>query len=174
MVRRRSSRQDEIAKIAGHLIRRHTTAAVLFHHSLAERLGLGPTDLKCFDLLREHGAMSGSELAALTGLTTGAVTGVVARLEDAGFVRRAPDPSDGRKQVLTAITDASHAIHGTFKRVHGAVADVLSGFDAAQLSAISEFLSRSAEVLYREITLMRAEDALPKPAVARPTKGARR
>ena len=78
----------------GRLARRHSTAAVLFHHVVAERLGLGPTDHKCLDLLRERGAMAGSDLCAITGLTSGAITGVVARLERAGYLRREPDPRD--------------------------------------------------------------------------------
>ncbi len=56
-------------EIVGRLARRHSTAVVLFHHVVAERLGLGPTDHKCLDLLRERGAMAGSDLGAITGLT---------------------------------------------------------------------------------------------------------
>src|SRR6266436_276162 len=86
-------RKNELTEeIVGRLVRRHSTAVVLFHHAVAERLGIGPTDHKCLDLLRERGAITGSELAGLTGLTTGAITGVVARLETAGFLRRKPDP----------------------------------------------------------------------------------
>ncbi len=61
------------------------------------RLGLGPSDHKCLDLVRERGPMTAARLAALTGLTTGAITGVVARLERGGLVARRPDPDDGRK-----------------------------------------------------------------------------
>src|SRR5437870_13882549 len=96
----RESRDELIEEIVGRLVRRHSTAVVLFHHAVAERLGLGPTDHKCLDLLRERGAMTGSELAAITGLTSGAITGVVARLERARYLRREPDPQDGRKQIL--------------------------------------------------------------------------
>src|SRR5438445_9132317 len=93
--------QDKLAdESVGRLARRHSTASVLFHHAVAESLGLGPTDHKCLDLLRERGAMTGSELAAITGLTSGAITGVVARLEQAGYLRREPDPHDRRKQIL--------------------------------------------------------------------------
>src|SRR6266704_6667965 len=87
-------------EIVGRLARRHSTAVVLFHHAVAERLGLGPTDHKCLDLLRERGPMAGSDLGAITGLTSGAITGVVARLEQAGYIRREADPHDGRKQIL--------------------------------------------------------------------------
>jgi len=96
----RESRHKLTDEIVGRLARQHSTAAVLFHHAVAERLGLGPTDHKCLDLLRERGALAGSDLGAITGLTSGAITGVVARLERAGYLRREPDPHDGRKQIL--------------------------------------------------------------------------
>ena len=97
----RKSKQVLAGEIVGRLARRHSTAVVLFHHAVAERLGLGPTDHKCLDLLRERGAMAGSDLCAITGLTSGAITGVVARLERAGYLRREADPHDGRNRSST-------------------------------------------------------------------------
>src|SRR5260370_4757362 len=94
----RRRKNELIEEIVGRLVSRHSCVVVLFHHAVAERLGIGPTDHKCLDLLRERGPMTGSELAALTGLTTGAITGVVARLERAGFLSREPDTHDRRKQ----------------------------------------------------------------------------
>jgi len=94
-LRKGTHARTAIDDITGPLVRRHSTAAVLFHHTVAEQLCVGPTDLKCLDLVREHGTMTGSRLAAITGLTTGAITGVAARLERAGFLSREPDPEDG-------------------------------------------------------------------------------
>src|SRR5258708_11604352 len=96
----RKGKHQMAEEIVGRLARQHSTAVVLFHHAVAERLGLGPSDHKCLDLLRDRGAMAGSDLSAITGLTSGAITGVVARLERAGYLRREPDPHDGRKQIL--------------------------------------------------------------------------
>src|SRR5215469_18067052 len=93
----RKSKHELVEVIVGRLARRHSTATVLFHHAVAVRLGLGPTDHKCLDLLRERGPMTGSDLGAITGLTSGAITGVVARLDRAGYLRREPDPLDGRR-----------------------------------------------------------------------------
>ena len=138
-------------------MRRLSTVAVLFHHALAERLGLGPTDLKCYDLLREHGALTGSDLAALTGLTTGAITGVVTRLEHAGFLRRAADPGDGRKQILSPLTNRTHDVHAVFARLHDELAAVLGEYDARQLSTIADFLSRTTALLHRQIAQLRTE-----------------
>src|SRR6516164_6949654 len=118
--------------IVGQLARRHSTAVVLFHQAIAERLGLGPTDHKCLDLLRERGAMTGSELAAITGLTTGAITGVVARLEQAGYLRRESDPYDGRKQILFPALDRLRDIQHVFDPIREDTAALLEGFDTHQ------------------------------------------
>ena len=150
-------KQDDLAEeIVGHLARRHSTAAVLFHHAVAERLGLGPTDHKCLDLLRERGPMAGSDLAAITGLTSGAVTGVVARLERAGFLRRGPDPNDGRKQVLRLALERT-PIHDVIAPLRKDVAILLENFDAHQLTAIAGFLAGSTDLIYRHAALLRAE-----------------
>jgi DNA-binding MarR family transcriptional regulator len=147
-------------EIGARLVRRHSTAAVLFHHAVAERLGLGPTDHKCLDLLREHGPMTGSELAAITGLTTGAITGVVARLERVGYLRREPDPNDGRKQTLCPVRERMGDLHELLAPIRKDMAALLAGFDTHQLAAIAEFLARGTDLIYHHAALLRAEAPL--------------
>lgn len=66
-----------------------STRTVIFHHLIGERLGLNPTDHKCLDvMIRNRTPMTASQIAEETGLSTGAITGVVDRLEKAGYVRR--------------------------------------------------------------------------------------
>src|SRR5258708_1465885 len=144
-------------EIVGRLVRRHSIATVLFHHAVAERLGLGPWDHKCLDLLRERGAMTGSALAAITDLSSGAITGVVARLERAGYIRREPDPHDGRQQILHPVTGRMRDIHQVFAPIRKDVTALLESFDTRQLTAIAEFLARSTDVAYRHVALLRAQ-----------------
>ena len=153
-----SRSQDELTEeIIGRLARRHSTAAVLFHHAVAERLGLGPTDHKCLDVLREREGMTGSELAAITGLTTGAITGVVARLERAGYLRREPDPDDRRKQRLYAVPERARAIHAVVDPLRQDVAVLLERFDTHQLTAIADFLAGTADLAGHHAALLRAQ-----------------
>lgn len=152
----RKSKQELTGEIVGRLARRHSTAVVLFHHVVAERLGLGPTDHKCLDLLRERGAMAGSDLGAITGLTSGAITGVVARLERAGYLRREPDPHDGRKQILRLALERAH-IQDVIDPLRKDVAALLDNFDTHQLTAIAEFLACTTDLVYRHAALLRAE-----------------
>ena len=150
--------------ITGELMRRHSTAAVLFHHAVAERLGLGPTDHKCLDLLRERGPMTGSALAAITGLTSGAITGVVARLERSGYVRREPDPSDGRRLILSLVPERMRGLGAVFGPIREDAATLLEGFDDEQIAAIAEFLARSTELIYRHAAMLRAQSRM-RPAL---------
>jgi DNA-binding MarR family transcriptional regulator len=152
----KSVEQGARGDVIGGVMRRFTTAAVLLHHALAEGIGLGPTDHKCLDLLRERGSLTASQLAGITGLTTGAVTGVVARLEAAGFVRREPDPTDGRKQNLFPSEERAADIHAQLGPIRADMAELLDGFDPHQVQGITEFLARATELTYRHIALLRA------------------
>lgn len=148
---------DLRARITGSLARRHSTATVLFHHAIAERLGLGPSDHKCLDLLVERGTLTGAELAALIGLTSGAITGVVARLEKAGYLRREPDPQDGRRQLLHTVPERMAEVGEVFAGLQSDAAALVAGFDTAQLEAIAEFLDRATRFARERSQLMRAQ-----------------
>lgn len=149
--------KDLAARITGPLARRYSTATVLFHHAIAERLGLGPSDHKCLDLLVERGTLTGSELAALTGLTSGAITGVVARLERAGYLRREPDPDDGRRQLLRPVPERMADVAEVFAGLQSDAAALVSGFDTAALEAIAEFLVRATRFAGERSALLRAQ-----------------
>ncbi|WP_407442628.1 MarR family winged helix-turn-helix transcriptional regulator [Rhodococcus sp. (in: high G+C Gram-positive bacteria)] len=137
------------------LTRRHSTATVLYHHAMAERLGLGPSDHKCLDLLLQHGELTGSRLAAMTGLTTGAVTGVVNRLESAGFVRRRPDPTDGRRQLLTPVPERVAELVAVFEDNGPALDRLTDGMTPDQVDAVLTFLSRATDELEERTTRLR-------------------
>src|SRR5947209_11432066 len=68
-----------------------------FDNLAAERLGVNETDLHCLNIIENSGGLTAGELAARAGLTNGAVTGVLDRLERAGFATRAADPGDRRR-----------------------------------------------------------------------------
>jgi DNA-binding MarR family transcriptional regulator len=153
----RKSQSKLAEEIVERLVRRHSTAIVLFHHAIAEGLELGPTDHKCLDLLREREGITGSELAAITGLTTGAITGVVARLERGGYLRREPDPDDRRKQILLPVSDRLQNLHQMFDPIRKDLAALLERFDAHQLTAIAEFLAHCTDFAYHHAALLRAQ-----------------
>lgn len=101
--------------------------------------------------------MSGSELAAITGLTSGAITGVVSRLEGAGHVSREPDPHDRRKQILRPAPTGAREVAELFDGLRAEAAELVEGFDDQQLAAIAEFLSRGIEFAYHRAALLRTQ-----------------
>jgi DNA-binding MarR family transcriptional regulator len=95
---------DEELERFSWLGRDSSLVTVMFHARIAEQLGLSATDHKCLDLAARGGQpMTAGRIAELSGLSTGAVTGVIDRLERAGYVRRVRDPHDRRK-VLVEVT----------------------------------------------------------------------
>ena len=86
-----------------HLSRAHEAANEAFDDVACEKLGINRTDLRCLNIVDNHGAMTAGRLAELSGLTTAAVTAVLDRLERAGYARRVRDQPD-RRQVLVELT----------------------------------------------------------------------
>src|SRR5919199_1292091 len=103
MSRRSSRRRRELLQQLDAKLRSVIADAVLFNHQVAERVGLNATDAQCLNLLDLHGPMPAGRLAHLTGLTTGAITGAVDRLERVGYVRRERDLHDRRKGIVQPV-----------------------------------------------------------------------
>ncbi|WJH36140.1 MarR family transcriptional regulator [Paenibacillus sp. CC-CFT747] len=91
-------------------LRQNSARAVMFHQLISEQLGLNATDHKCLDFLNRTGPVTAGQLAQLTGLTTGAVTSVIDRLEKAGYVVRDKDPNDRRRVVVKTVSDSTAGI----------------------------------------------------------------
>src|ERR687898_2948115 len=94
------NKREEIIQAIIEKRREMSTETIMYHQNLSDVFGLHVTDHKCLDLIRQYGAMPAGRLAELTGLTTGAVTGIIDRLEKAGYVRRADDPKDRRRIIV--------------------------------------------------------------------------
>lgn len=109
---------------------------------------MSATDRKCLDLLT-RGPVTAGELARFTGLTTGAVTGIIDRLVKAGYAERINDPQD-RRRVLVARKSNSR-LDTILPAIFGPLGDdmtaVVAGYTKRELGVISDFLARSREVL---------------------------
>src|SRR5471032_1667253 len=86
-------------------MRKVSSQGAMFAKIVADRAGISSADMDCIDFVNVEGRMTAGRLAELTGLTTGAITGVVDRLEKAGFVRRERDGSDRRKVFITTVPE---------------------------------------------------------------------
>jgi DNA-binding MarR family transcriptional regulator len=118
-----------------------------FDNLAADVLGVNGTDLHCLNAIENAGGLTAGELAAETGLTSGAVTGVIDRLERVGFARRVPDPED-RRRVKLEVTPKFYA---RAEKIWGPMAadwesSLSRRFTSQQLEEIIEFLRTTNEV----------------------------
>ncbi len=117
----------------------------LLNHRVGESLGLRDVDLDCLDLISRHGPLSASALAQLARLHPATITGILDRLERAGWISRDRDPSDRRAVVIRAARDRAAEILGRYAGMNTAMDALCAGYDEAQLELIGDFLRRTAE-----------------------------
>jgi DNA-binding MarR family transcriptional regulator len=109
-------------------------------------LGLNRTDGRCLDILDREGRMTAGELARAAGLTTGAVTGVLDRLETAGYVRRERDPSD-RRRVFVEPTERTRRVGAeVYGDLGTKAAAALRRYTVDQLTAVLDFIRLDREL----------------------------
>ena len=131
--------------------------AIMFHHAIGERMGLSATEHKAADILRRFGPMTAGELAEQTGLTTGAVTGLVDRLEREGFVKREHDRRDRRRVIIKPIAQGKFdEVEGLFDPLIDVMSDLLSQYSSAEKEVIADFATKAAEVFKEETRRMRS------------------
>jgi DNA-binding MarR family transcriptional regulator len=126
-------------------MRRTSAQGVLYGQSVADLAGISGSDLDCMDLLNLEGRMTAGRLAELTGLTTGAITGVVDRLEKAGFVRRERDETDRRKVFIATVPENTAHIGRLYRPMQEAMHKLWSTYSDAEL----QFLLRFAREGYK-------------------------
>jgi len=120
-----------------------STVSVLFHQAVAEKVGLSGADHKYLNLLFEHGSMTAGEMAKKTNLTTGAVTGIIDRLEKQNLVKREHDPHDRRKvNIILQKENALRVLGPIFNSLQHDLSDLFENFEDDQLITIKQYLNQ--------------------------------
>jgi len=127
----------------------------------ADRYGLNRTDMRALDILGRAGPLAPTALARMLGFTTGGVTTVLDRLEQAGYIRRRPDPGDRRRQLVETTEATAARDEEVFGDLIRGTRDLLDGYTDDQLLVIRDFLDR-----VRQLTAAHA-DALGSHARSR-------
>jgi DNA-binding MarR family transcriptional regulator len=155
---------DRAALLAAVLreVRRMTAQSVLISQAVSERFGLSSSDLECLDLALLSGGATAGEFASATGLTTGAITGVIDRLERAGYVRRERDPADRRKVIVRARPAMTRRIAPLYDSLQREMTALWSAYGDEQLALILDFLVRSCDLAVLEIAKLQAKRPLPR------------
>src|SRR5262245_19055227 len=108
MSRRPTARRRQLIEDLDRQNRRSGSAGAMHAKAIADRVGLNATDFECLDVLDWSGPIAAGELARRVGVTSGAVTGVIDRLERGGWVRRVADPTDRRRVIVEALSPGPH------------------------------------------------------------------
>jgi DNA-binding MarR family transcriptional regulator len=120
--------------------RRMGSMATLHNHAVAAFAGLHDTDQQCIDLLDWTGPLTAGEIGTHLGLSSGAVTGLVDRLEAGGWVRRDRDPEDRRRVIVVLSGERGDELWRVYQPLAEAVDAYRDRLDDAHLQTIVEFL----------------------------------
>src|SRR5579859_4426274 len=138
-------------------IRHFNSLGAFFFRAAAARLGMNATDLQVIDILEIMRPSTAGQLAELTGLTTGAITGMIDRLEKSGLVRRENDPNDKRRVLvrLSPSETAMKEIGPLFDSMGHSWDEIAAKYDYQQLTFLIEFLRASNNTSREEIARLR-------------------
>lgn len=124
-------------------LREASAQSILISHAVSNATGLGMADLECLDLVVMRGPVTAGELAKVTGLTTGAITGLIDRLEKAGYVERADDPEDRRRVLVKARMDHIKRIADLYKPLLEQSHKLFARYTAKEIEIMIDFNRRS-------------------------------
>ncbi len=146
----------------------------IFSQTVADYAGISSSDLECLDFLNLEGRVTAGRLAEVTGLTTGAITGVVDRLEKAGFVRRERDDSDRRKVFIAAVPENVAKIGRLYQHMQRAMLREWETYSEAELKLLLRFAAQGYKTMLAAIEELKAMiAATPQKKRSRATKPAR-
>jgi DNA-binding MarR family transcriptional regulator len=137
-------------------MRRTGSLMQLMGQAAADRIGINATDLNCLNILSFSGHMTAGELARATGLTTASITGVIDRLEEAGYVSRERDPHDRRRVVVTLVLDqAMRNVASVFLPVMRDWREMSARYSDDELRLIVDFYARMEQVFRAHLVRLR-------------------
>src|SRR5450755_1391310 len=158
-----------------HAVRRSSAQGVIFGQTVASRVGISSSDLECLDFLNLEGRMTAGRLAELTGLTTGAITGVVDRLEKVGLVRRERDEGDRRKVFIVPVAERMMEIGRPYELVKRAMQKQCETYTDAELKFLIRYGTESYQSMLEATTQLSSsiKGAPSREKPARPAKSRR-
>ena len=140
-------------------MRRTGSLMQLMGQAAADRIGINATDLNCLYILSFSGHLPAGALARATGLTTASITGVIDRLEEAGYVSRERDARDRRRVVVTLSLDkAMRNVASVFLPIMRDWREMAAGYSDDELRLIVEFYARMEQVFRNHLVRLRTEE----------------
>jgi DNA-binding MarR family transcriptional regulator len=136
-------------------------AASDFNESIAKKLKLSRTDMRCLELIGRLGPLTAGRLAEESGLTTGAVTFILDRLEEARMVSRRRDTEDRRRVWVEIEPDAQKRLQAMQQPVAEQMREVTQHFKVDELAIVRDYMREAKEVFQRLMHGAVPDDAEP-------------
>lgn len=144
------SNKMNVKKRALAAVREYGIHLTLFRNAMSEWAGLNVTDMECLRLLFAKGVATPSELARHTGLTSGATTAMLDRLEKAGLIERRPNPDDRRGTLVVPAKSGAKKAASWFESARKAQDELMSSYSEEELEIIADVFERFTELWERE------------------------
>jgi DNA-binding MarR family transcriptional regulator len=138
--------KEELAKQVVMGAREYGIVTVLFRHAAGKILGVNVTDMECLALVFFKGLATPSQLSEYTGLTSGATTAMLDRLEKAGLIERRPNPRDRRGTLIVIVKEAAEKVGPLFEPLRKEQDALVSSYSEKELELLSEFFRRSVSM----------------------------
>jgi DNA-binding MarR family transcriptional regulator len=158
-----------VLKELNEALRKVSAQSVLLSDTVAKLVRVNSTDLECLDLLMLAGVTTAGQLAAHTGLTTGAMTAVIDRLERAGFVRRRRDPEDRRRVLVEALPRGLHEIGPLYRPLAESSERLSERYDDKELALVVDYLTRSFALVTEHVSWLQTQ----RPVTRKPRRASR-
>jgi DNA-binding MarR family transcriptional regulator len=161
---RKSTRRELLNKL-WELGRKMSTQTVFLHQAIAQSVGLNATDTKCIDLILRGpgGSVTAGWLSDMTGLTTGAITHILDRLEKRQFIERVRDTQDRRKVFVRVRPESLEPLIPKYEAMGNAYMSLVEQYGDRELQLICDYLEKTSEVSERELVKMNAANRSPSP-----------
>lgn len=128
--------------------RAYSDASIFMHEAIARKAGLSGADHKYLGLILQKKELTAGELAKLTGLTTGAVTGLIDRLEEKDLVRRQFTREDRRKVIIVAQEEnAMRLLEPLFTELQTKTLELLQSFSEAELQVLERYFREATQIM---------------------------
>ena len=151
--------RPELLKKIDEMLRKVSAQSVLISDLVAGLVGLNSTDLECLDLLLLAGSTTAGKLAEHTGLTSGATTAVIDRLERAGFVTRRRDDEDRRRVLVEIVPSAIERITPFYVPVQASVKQLNRQFSDTQLEAVVDYMTKALAAGAEHVAWLQTQSA---------------
>ena len=138
--------KNELVREAIMKAREYGISTVLFRHAVGDMLGVNVTDMECLALIFFKGLATPSEISRYTGLTSGATTAMLDRLEHARLIERRPNPDDRRGTLIVLTNERTEEIGSMFASAREAINRLTASYSESELEIIADYLGKLVEV----------------------------